>query len=294
MSYGRPGAYSAGLLHNKAADQLAIIATIKPSMKYANLCMSMCLVGPVADQEPEPVGALPQVHQQVPRLLHRPRPVRVRGHAQDMHLAGANFDDKEHIQAAQSHRAVHVKEVAASMVAAWVRRNCRQVVRVRWGAGGIRSCFRIRRIVEAPTQVPRPSSSPWILLYPPLGFFRAICSISAASLAPTGGRPPLRGKVQCQRTSWRCQRTVCPASPAGRSARVSAAAAAARRPWTLMSEPAVPATRLGARTPDTAAVPPQGRDPANPAVNTAGILADQLPTPRFGNLRASTLGTAFI
>jgi hypothetical protein len=37
-----------------------------------------------------------------------------------------------------------------------------------------------------------------------------------------------------------------------------------------------------------------GRDPANPAVNTAGILADQLPTPPFWNLQASTLGTAFI
>lgn len=60
------------------------------------------------------------------------------------------------------------------------------------------------------------------------------------------------------------------------------AAPAARRPWTLTSEPAAPATLLGARTPDTAAVPPQGRDRANPAVNTAGILADRLPTPPFG------------
>jgi hypothetical protein len=30
--------------------------------------------GPVADQEPKPRGALPQAHQQVPGLLHSPRP----------------------------------------------------------------------------------------------------------------------------------------------------------------------------------------------------------------------------
>jgi len=33
------------------------------------------------------------------------------------------------------------------LVAAWVRRNCRQVVRLRCGADGIRSRFRIRRTV---------------------------------------------------------------------------------------------------------------------------------------------------
>ena len=60
----------------------------------------------------------------------------------------------------------------------------------RCGAGGIRSRFRIRRTVEAPTRYPRPSSSPWIRLYPQPGFSRAICSISTTSLASRGGRPP--------------------------------------------------------------------------------------------------------
>jgi hypothetical protein len=59
------------------------------------------------------------------------------------------------------------KKSTASMLVAWVRRNCRHVVSVcRSGAGGIRWRLRIRRIVEAPTRWPSVSSSPWILLYP--------------------------------------------------------------------------------------------------------------------------------
>ena len=45
-------------------------------------------------------------------MLHGPRAVQVRGHAQDMDMAGADLDHKEHIQAAQGHRAVDMKEVA--------------------------------------------------------------------------------------------------------------------------------------------------------------------------------------
>jgi hypothetical protein len=63
------------------------------------------------------------------------------------------------------------------------------VVRSRCGAGGICSRFSTRRIVDAPTRTPRPSSSPWIRLYPQLQLSSAICSISAASLASTGGLP---------------------------------------------------------------------------------------------------------
>jgi hypothetical protein len=70
------------------------------------------LTGPIPDQEPEPVRALLQVHQQVPRLLHCPRPVRVRGHAQDMHMAGTEFEHEEHVDAAQGDRAVDMKEIA--------------------------------------------------------------------------------------------------------------------------------------------------------------------------------------
>jgi hypothetical protein len=45
------------------------------------------LPGPVTDQEPEPRGVVTEVHRQVPDLLGSPRPVRVRGHSEDVHLA---------------------------------------------------------------------------------------------------------------------------------------------------------------------------------------------------------------
>jgi hypothetical protein len=51
---------------------------------------------PGPDQEPEPAGSLPYIHQQVPGLLHHPGTLRVRGHAQDMDMAGADFDHEEH------------------------------------------------------------------------------------------------------------------------------------------------------------------------------------------------------
>src|SRR5690242_4058190 len=66
------------------------------------------LTGPV----PEPGGPVPQVQQQIPGLLRRPRAIRVRGHAQDVNMAGAHLDREEDIDAAQGDRAVDVEEVA--------------------------------------------------------------------------------------------------------------------------------------------------------------------------------------
>jgi hypothetical protein len=45
------------------------------------------LPGPVPDQEPEAGGAITQIHQEVADLLHGPGTVRVRGHAEDVHVA---------------------------------------------------------------------------------------------------------------------------------------------------------------------------------------------------------------
>jgi hypothetical protein len=76
------------------------------------------------------------------------------------------------------------------MVAAWARRNCRQVVSVcRFGAGGIFSAVRTRRIVEAPARWPSLSSSPWIRWYLQPWFSVARRSIRAVISALTGGRP---------------------------------------------------------------------------------------------------------
>jgi hypothetical protein len=55
------------------------------------------------------------------------------------------------------------KKSVASIVAAWVCRNCRHVVSARrFGAGGICRALRIRRIVDALARWPSLSSSPWI------------------------------------------------------------------------------------------------------------------------------------
>ena len=45
--------------------------------------------GPGTDQEPEPRGAVTEVHQQ-----GSPEPVRVCGHSEDVHLPGADLDDE--------------------------------------------------------------------------------------------------------------------------------------------------------------------------------------------------------
>src|SRR5690349_8209774 len=59
------------------------------------------------------------------------------------------------------------------MLAAWVRRNCRQLVSVcRTGAGGIRWRLRIRRIVEAPTRWPQREQLALDPLASPAGILR--------------------------------------------------------------------------------------------------------------------------
>jgi hypothetical protein len=103
--------------------------------------------GAVADEEPESGGAVVDVHQQVPGLLGGPRPGRVTGHTENVHVAGPDLQGEEHVDPFQGDRAVDVKEVQASMVDACARRNRRHDVSVaRSGAGGTRLRLRILRI----------------------------------------------------------------------------------------------------------------------------------------------------
>src|ERR1039457_6011001 len=117
-------------------------------------------------------------------------PVRVRGHAEDMHIPGTDLDHEEAVKALQGHRAVHVEEVGRKH-----RRGLRaqeippRRVGAPLGAGGIFSALRTRRIVDALTRWPTLSNSPWILLYPQSLFSVASRSMSAAISALTGGRP---------------------------------------------------------------------------------------------------------
>jgi hypothetical protein len=67
--------------------------------------------GPVAGQEPEACGAVAEIHQEIADLLGGPRPVRVRGDSGNVHVAGADLDDEQAIQAPERHGAVHVEEV---------------------------------------------------------------------------------------------------------------------------------------------------------------------------------------
>jgi hypothetical protein len=69
------------------------------------------LPGAVADQEPEVRGAVAKVHQEVADLLDGPLPVRMGCDAEDVDVAGADFDDEKAVQALERYSAVHVKEV---------------------------------------------------------------------------------------------------------------------------------------------------------------------------------------
>jgi predicted NBD/HSP70 family sugar kinase len=85
------------------------------------------------------------------------------GHAQNVQVALADLKGEQDVRRRSVSAQSTWKKSTASMLVAWVRRNCRQLVSVRRiGAGGMRCRFRIRRIVEAPTRWPSLSSSPWI------------------------------------------------------------------------------------------------------------------------------------
>jgi hypothetical protein len=112
------------------------------------------------------------------------------GDPEDVHVAGADLNDEQAVQARRVTAQSTWKKSAATMVAACVCRNCRQVVAVcRFGAGGIRSALRTRRIVDALTRWPNLNSSPWMRWYPQRWFSVASPSMSAAISALTGGRP---------------------------------------------------------------------------------------------------------
>jgi hypothetical protein len=60
----------------------------------------------------KPVGALSQIHQQIPGLLHSPRTVQMSSHAEDMDIARAHLDEEVHVTTGVRHRAVHTEEIA--------------------------------------------------------------------------------------------------------------------------------------------------------------------------------------
>jgi len=67
---------------------------------------------PIPDHDPELVGPLSQINQQIADLLRRARPVRIRPDTEDMHIAAGDLDHDEDIQPSPGHRAVHREEIA--------------------------------------------------------------------------------------------------------------------------------------------------------------------------------------
>ena len=61
------------------------------------------LAVPVSDQEPEPVGAIAEIHQQVTGLLGHPGTGRVGDDPSNVHAATLVLDHDENIEAAQKH-----------------------------------------------------------------------------------------------------------------------------------------------------------------------------------------------
>jgi hypothetical protein len=56
---------------------------------------------PIADQEPEPVGAIAEVHQQVAGLLSDPGSRRAGGNPSEVHATAAMFDHDQDVETAQ-------------------------------------------------------------------------------------------------------------------------------------------------------------------------------------------------
>ena len=58
------------------------------------------------------MDALAQVHEKIPGLLDAPRPVRVGGDAEDVHVPATDPQDEKHVQTLEGEGAVHMEEVA--------------------------------------------------------------------------------------------------------------------------------------------------------------------------------------
>jgi hypothetical protein len=99
-------------------------------------------------------AAITEVHQEVTDLLGGPRPVRVRGDPEDVHIAGTDLDHEQAVQALERHGAVHVEEVRDEHGRCLGAQELppRGVTCAVFGAGDIFSALRTRRIVDALTR----------------------------------------------------------------------------------------------------------------------------------------------
>jgi hypothetical protein len=139
------------------------------------------LTGAVAEEEPERGGALAEVHQEVAGLLGRPRAVRMGGHAEDVHVAAADFQGEEDVDPLERHGAVHVEEVHGQHGGGLGPQElspCR--------VGGPGRCRRYPPQLEDPADGGCSDAVPEL---EQVSFSRAIRSIIAAIVWSTVGRP---------------------------------------------------------------------------------------------------------
>jgi hypothetical protein len=144
---------------------------------------------PIADQEAEGADLITEVHQQGAGNLGGPGGGGVNGHAEEMHPAGADLHDEQHVQAAQGEGVEGEKKSVASSPVVCARRKLRHPVSLRCGAGPSPAAAKIRRMVPVPTRWPSPTSSPWILRCPQEGLSYARRSTRIRMSSVIGGRP---------------------------------------------------------------------------------------------------------
>ena len=108
-------------------------------------------------------------------------------------MAGADLDHEEDVDAAQGDRAVDMEEVARQHGRGLGVQELPPCGAVALRRGRYPQAFSTRRTVEGPDADAQAEQFALDPLVAQPGFSRATCSISSASLASTGGRPPLRG-----------------------------------------------------------------------------------------------------
>jgi hypothetical protein len=115
----------------------------------------------VADQELPRRNLIAKVDQHIASLLGNPHARGMVGDATRMHPPAAKFDEEQHMQPAQPD-SINREEVARDDPGACWRRNDRQLVEMRRGAGSRPWARSTRRIELADTRTPRRRISPWM------------------------------------------------------------------------------------------------------------------------------------
>jgi len=101
-------------------------------------------------------------HEQIAGLLRHPLPYRMRRYPEHVDLAGGDLSTANSTYRRLSRTVSTVKKSTARTLLAWARRNCREEIAERVGAGSTPARCRMGQTVLAPILKPRRDSSPWM------------------------------------------------------------------------------------------------------------------------------------